>query len=209
VDITKFVEIEDSTTGVSSSLAAGPWVLDGRQLVADARDMTLLMAEAALALHGSRDIKLQVLSPVPLDFEAQRGWKLSRGPFDAWWSGVRKAADTLASLCPNVKLVAIEETNPFAECTRTLHVSWSKDVDASGILCVPCDPFALMGSSALEKEWLQREGIPLSALAGQLMMGMMTNTIPTRVSTLVPTQRHAVWNPKTRLALLNPKPENK
>ena len=193
-----------------SSLTAGPWVLDGRQMVADARDMTLLMAEAALALRGaSANITLQILSPVPVDFEAQRGWKLARGPFDAWWSGVRKAADTLASSCPTVKVVAVDDTNPCAECTRALHVSWSKEVDETHIVCVPCDPFALFGSSTVEQKWLQKEGVQTSTLAGHLMMGMMTNTIPIRVSTLVPSQRHAVWNPKVRLALLNPKPENK
>jgi hypothetical protein len=194
----------------ASSLSAGPWILDGRQLVADARDMTLLMAEAALALHGtSSPVTLQILSPVPIDFEAQRGWKLSRGPFDAWWSGVRKAADTLATLCPTVKLVAVDDTNPYAECTRPVQVTWSKEADEIGIVCVPCDPFAILGSSPCEQRWLKREGVSLTTLAGHLMMGIMTNTVSLRVSTIVPSQRHAVWNPKVRLALLNPKPENK
>ena len=194
----------------ASSLTAGPWILDGRMLVADARDMTLLMAEAALALRGAdTPVTLQILSPVPMDFESQRGWKLARGPFDAWWSGVRKAADTLATLCPTVKIVAVDDTNPFAECTRTLHVTWSKTVDESQVVCVPCDPFAFFGGSQTEQQRLALEGLPAPALAGQLMMGLMTGAVPVRVSTLVPSQRHVVWNPKTRLSVLNPKPENK
>ena len=194
----------------TTSLTAGPWVLDGRQMVADARDMTLMLAEAALAMHGpSSNVTLQILSPVPAQFEAQRGWKMNRGPFDAWWSGVRKAADTLAAVCPSLQLVAVSDTNPFADCTRPLHISWRAKADALGIVCTPCDPFALPGTSEAEQSALQTLGLSKSTLYPQLMMGIIANMIPVRVSTLVPSQRHMLWNPKARLAIFNPKPENK
>lgn len=194
----------------TSSLVAGPWVLDGRQMVADARDIALLLAEAALAVHGpSTAVTLQIMSPVPVQFEAQRGWKMNRGPFDAWWSGVRKAADTLAAVCPSLQVVAVCETNPFAECTRPLHISWKPKPDESGIVCVPCDPFGLPGTSDAEQAALGRVGVSFASLVPQLMMGLVANIVPVRVSTLVPSQRHMLWNPKARLSILNPKPENK
>ena len=194
----------------TSSLTAGPWVLDGRQMVADARDMTLLLAEAALAVKGpSNPVTLQIVSPVATQFEAQRGWKMNRGPFDAWWSGVRKAADTLANVSPSVKIVAIADTNPFAECARAVHISWKAEVDDLGIVCVPSDPFSLPGASHLEQTVLRSVGMSFSTLGAHLMMGLVANIIPIRVSTLVPSQRNILWNPKARLAILNPKPENK
>lgn len=191
-------------------MEAGPWVLDGRQLVADARDITVMLVEAAQILQGTTDpLTLCIHSPVPISFQSQRGWDLKRGPYDAWWSGVRKAAETLANECPHVTLVAVAETNPFAELTRASHVQWSTTNLAGAVVCEPCDPFTILGGGAEDAATLTAHGMSPTFVLANLMMGLLGNFVPVRSSIMVPRLRHPLWVPRDRLSLLNPKGENK
>lgn len=191
-------------------MQAGPWVLDGRQLVADARDMTVMLVEAAQLLRGTVEpIVVCIHSPIPDSFQSQRGWDLKRGPYDAWWSGVRKAAETLANECPHVKLVAVAETNPFAGYTRTSHVEWKTCNVEGAVVCEPCDPFSILGGGPEDAGTLTAHGMTPALVLAHLMMGLLSNLVTVRTSIMVPRLRHPLWVPRDRLTLLNPKGENK
>lgn len=192
----------------STSFKAGPWVLDGRQMVADAKDMGLMLAETVLyQLSSQTDISIYIQSPFTTEFISQRQWNLGRGPFDAFWSGIRKAADALQSTYPFIKFVAVCETNPFLELTKTCFVSWKKpeEVDLnSDFYAVPSDPFGIIGLGAEEESIVSKQKIP-----NNFLLQMLLPTTKIATSTFVKTYRTPLWNPQARLPLLQTRQQNK
>jgi hypothetical protein len=192
----------------STSFKAGPWVLDGRQMVADAKDMGLMLAETSLYRNASgEDIVIYIHSPFPTEFISQRQWNLGKGPFDAFWSGIRKASDVLHPKYPQVKFIAVSDVNPYGELTKACFVDWKKpdEVDyEKGFFAVPGDPFGVVGSSV--DETLIMEKCKISA---NFLLQLFLPTTKTTYSQFVQTYRTSLWNPSTRLALLQTRQQNK
>ena len=114
--------------------AACPWHVDGRKLVADAKDRVLQMVEAAKARGHKR---LLVYEGVPHTLTLNRGWKLQSMPWLAFYAGVRKAAEVT-----DMEIVAVSEHNPYegiASC-----VPWITKVEPQqgDVSCHPCDVFS-------------------------------------------------------------------
>jgi hypothetical protein len=199
---------EASITHPSTSFKAGPWILDGRQMVADAKDIGLMLAETVLyQIPNGKETLIYVQSPFTTEFTSQRQWNLGKGPFDAFWSGIRKAADVLQVHYPNLKFVAVYETNPFQELTKTCFVDWKKpeEIDLmDNFYAVPCDSFGIVGQSGDEEKIVAKQNIPPNFL-----LQMFSPTTKLAYSNFVKTFRTPLWNPQTRLSLLQTRQQNK
>lgn len=190
-----------------TSFRAGPWVLDGRQMVADAKDIGIMLAESVL--YKTKDpVTIAIYSPFSTEFEAQRGWNLGRGPFDAFWSGIRKAADQIHLLYPFIQFLAVSDINPYVEITKVCHVQWKKknevEIVPNLFQAIPGDAFGLTGFSELEEEILLENKIPKEFLFNVLIFGAQIQN-----SYLVQKFRNDVWNPRARLGLLHSRQQNK
>jgi hypothetical protein len=168
----------------AKDIIVGPWTLDGRKLVADAKDCALMIAEAAKAT-GLKTV--QIINPYSTNFVTQRGWNVGAGVFFCFWSGVRKASE-----CTDVKFVAVCETNPypFFECA----VEWAPFKEDIAVAC-PCDPFACIGSTDEEVHFLKDVNI-FDSISKVITRGNV------RKATLCIRHRNQFWNPKDILQLL-------
>lgn len=187
----------------STSIKAGPWVIDGRQLVADAKDRVLQVAEAIAGRWGTDAVAhLYVMEPFARDYETKRGWKIGEGIWSAWWSGVRKAREALSAAFPSLVLHAItpsSEETPFAWQPEAARMSWARSLpeelnDAQpSIVMVGCDPFASLGSSDVEKAALAFANIPQTLTAWVAASPVYQSTWPAA-------HRHPLWKPDDGLA---------
>jgi len=166
----------------SKDIFVGPWILDGRKLVADAKDMALMLAEAVKHAGGN---KVQIINPFPKDFQTQRGWNVGAGIFFCFWSGVRKAAE-----CSDIKFYAVSEANPFPffDCP----VEWGPLLDDVPVAC-PSDAFACMGTSKDEERFFNIDVF-------QNISKMSIEHV--KRATLCVKHRNPFWNPKDILHLL-------
>lgn len=171
----------------------GPWVIDGRLVVADAKDMVVMMAEAAA---GKGVKKLAIRNPYGTDMSTGRGWSLGRSLHDAFWSGVRKAADALIG--KGMEIVAVAEKNPFSVDT---FAKFSESVPWDAAECVGFEAFALAEASLAEV--LPRHGISSTP---PLLTCFIAAGNSAR-SQWQPELRTKLWDPEQRLQILPP--ENK
>lgn len=167
----------------SKDLIVGPWTLDGRKLVADAKDMALMIAEA---VRQSGNASIQIMNPYSTNFSTQRGWQVGRGLFYCFWSGVRKAAECV----PDVTFIAISESNPypFYECA----VKWRPLEE--GLVAVPSDPFACLGSTMEEAPFFT------PSVYKSISKFILQNRVSR--SHLCPQYRNQYWDPNDVLHLL-------
>jgi len=165
-------------------ITVGPWTLDGRKLVADAKDCALMIAEAAKKA-GRKCV--QIINPYATSFATQRGWIVGAGVFFCFWSGVRKASE-----CTDMKLIAVSETNPypFFDCA----VEWTTYNENEMVAC-PCDPFACIGSTDEEIKYLGNVKI-FESISKIIASGNISR------ATLCVANRNQFWNPKEILQLL-------
>jgi len=192
----------------STSIEAGPWSLDGRQLVADIRDRMLQAAEA-VTLLWSEPIKRQARVRIHIweicsrEYVNNRNWNMKDKIWQAFWSGVRKAREVLASICPYIDLVAVtpsSDTTPFLWQDEEKRMPWCQDVDPTllnteeiNVFLTPCDPFAALGSTTAEHRILAKFGLGPNNI-------YFTNFFSFHRSTWPETYRHKLWNPKDSLS---------
>ena len=191
-----------------TAMRAGPWIVDGRLIVADMKDRVLQAIEAAATAWPRATLALHVVETVPHAWRAARGWDFGAWLWTAFWSGVRKARDALPSdLAARVRISAVTPStaaSPFAwqdPAARILnHVSLDASVAASeaevNIAMIGCDPFAMLGSTPLEAETF-RAWIGLRPDAASAMATMGARVF---VSRLPAARRHPLWTPAGRLS---------
>ena len=173
------IQFFQTKIGNEKDIFLGPWILDGRKLVADAKDIGLLIAEAAIKSGGNR---VQILNPFPFDFKTQRGWGVGKNLFYCFWTGIRKAAE-----CVDIQFVAISDVNPYCfECK----VEW-KTSPSDELIAVPCDPFAFLGSTEIEKPFLQNINL--------LQSFFYLQSKSVYKASLCATHRNPFWNPRQLL----------
>lgn len=192
-----------TTVSKPGCLQVGPWSIDGRQLVADAKDIGVMLAEAASRLHPDTDVKLGIVSPFGTEVVGHRGWSFGRTLFDAFWSGIRKASEVLSMKLPHVQFHAIADVNPFAEFKRQTFVVWTPAASVTDdmLVAVPGDAFSVLGNTDEEAAWIQKRCVDTPS--AKLMLGLLTQTVPVHTSVLASQLRTNLWNPKARLQLLN------
>lgn len=167
----------------SKDLAVGPWILDGRKLVADAKDTALMIAEA---MRREGKTSIQIINPYSINFVTQRGWNVGKGLFYCFWSGIRKAAECV----PDISFIAVSDANPypFYECA----VQWKPL--GEGLVACPSDPFACMGSTEAESPFFNDD---VSANISKFIL----HSDVSRAS-LCLVHRNQFWNPSDVLNLL-------
>lgn len=196
----------ESSIHAPTCIRAGPWVLDGRQLVADAKDTAIMLIEAVVRMGGNRTLLIQ--SGWPSEFFGLRGWSFGSGPRSAWWSGVRKAVDVAGDLLRtyNIRVCALETDgkNPYEGLTSaSTTIEFQSSVteeqfsDPSVIVAVPCDPFAIVGSTLLESHMNVKPVFASAACMSVLYRGAVLQT------SYAPWFRNKQWNPRARLNLLD------
>jgi len=191
----------------STSIEAGPWSLDGRQLVADAKDRMLQAAEAVNifwpeAGAQNKKIKIWVWEICSSKFINNRNWNMKDKIWQAFWSGVRKARETLATICTHVDFVAVtpsSDKTPFEWQDAEKRMAWCQDMELSmldpeciNVFLSPCDPFASLGSSPSEHIILSKFGFSSHEIVFPQFFQYHKSTWPE-------TYRHKLWNPKDRL----------
>lgn len=194
----------------STSVEAGPWSLDGRQMVADVKDRMLQAAEAANILYPHQKINIYVREMVPKQFTNNRNWNMKDKVWQAFWSGVRKAQEVVKTISPNIQFIAVtpsSDTTPFEWQDEEKRMPWSKDftninLNEINIYLIPCDPFAVIGSTQIENEVLTAFGI------NRMKDIYYPNFFNSIQSTWPSLYRHKLWNPKdglSRIMYANPK----
>ena len=148
-DLHYFGKWKPASFDPTSSILAGPWRIDGRELVADAKDRMMQCVEAALWIQALRKcrITIKVADAVPNDLVLSRGWPMGKGAWSAWWAGVRKAAEVVEAFGMNIQFVACSAINPYDGMIRhnpvqyKLLESFSLNEDEFTLRCAPMDPF--------------------------------------------------------------------
>jgi hypothetical protein len=160
-----------------------PWNIDGRKLVADAKDRVLQMVEAAKAKGLKR---LLVYEGVPHTLTLKRGWHLGSMPWLAFYAGVRKAAEVA-----DMDIVAVCENNPYEGITSP--VSWAKDVEPrdGDVACFPCDTFSAFNYDPLLVSVLKDLLVDAPSISTLFAWMPMVS----HASTLHLQHRNAHWNP--------------
>ena len=118
--------------------SACPWDIDGRKLVADAKDRVLQMVEAA-KFRGMK--RLFVYEGAPHTLTLKRGWKLGSMAWLAFFAGVRKASEVAG-----MDIVAVTETNPYEGLSTAIEWCQPRDVILGDrdLACHPCDVFSYL-----------------------------------------------------------------
>lgn len=188
-DIPYFGEWNKDPQEYTSCIVGGPWTLDGRKMVADAKDRALQMVEAAIAKFPDQKLVLKLKSGIPMEYITHRGWNFGKGPWYAFWSGIRKAQE-----CVQVQFVAWDDEDPyedyrkFSACT----IPWQKDFpDHLAIDIIPQDPFAILGSTQMEKQAFKERNI-------QDILPYLGNA-KKQSSEFHKQFRHPLWNPDQKL----------
>ena len=161
-----------------------PWDIDGRKLVADAKDRVLQMVEA-VKVRGLK--RLLIYDGIPHTLTLARGWTLGSVPWLAFWAGIRKAAEVAG-----VKIVAVTEHNPYENIVSP--VAWTNEIAEKlegDVVCYPCDAF----SSFLYDTKLG--GILMDLFVDAPPVEHLFSWIPmsTHTSTLHAEHRNIHWNP--------------
>ena len=169
--------------GEWKSSRACPWVIDGRKLVADAKDRVLQMVEAAKARGLKR---LLIYDGIPHTLTLTRGWELGSVPWLAFWAGVRKAAEVAG-----MEIVAVTDHNPYEDIASP--VAWTKEVDIEDgdVACHPCDVFSSFVYDTKVGTILMRlfaDAPPIEYLFSWIPVFPYTSTLHTK-------HRNAHWNP--------------
>ena len=201
-DLPYFGEWKPTVFDRTTAVAAGPWMLDGKALVADAKDRTLQMVEACIK-HEVHELRL--LSGFPIDYTNNRGWTMGRGPWMAWWSGVRKAAEVVARLHPSFVISACVDTNPYdgmAKVPPNIRIRCVEDAkfdrSQSCAFSYAIDPFAsLLWNPSLQYVLSQMQ-LPIHPN----YVSSLLNTTTLYPSTFPATHRHVAWNPHAKLRVL-------
>ena len=164
----------------------GPWDVDGRQLVADAKDRVLQMIEAAeyTKTHSGKAVRLVIHNDAS-NITLQRGWSMGNRPWLAFFSGVRKACEARP-----FPILVVSPTNPYDGMTRANPVAWfteAPEFDGISIHCYPIDPFAMYSSEVYKRM--------------QDALGDASINCQTFQSTLPVQFRSPMWNPMTKLGV--------
>jgi hypothetical protein len=181
---------------------AGPWSLDGRQMVADVKDRMLQSAEAAKLLFKNNKINIYVREMVPKEFSNNRNWNMKDKVWQAFWSGVRKAQEIVKTISPNIQFIAItpsSDTTPYEWQEEEKRMKWYKNIpfplqmqDEINMFLTPCDPFAALGSTYIENEILAKFGLGSRDMYYPQFFQAYQSTWPSMY-------RHKLWNPKDGL----------
>ena len=180
----------------SYTFRAGHWILDGRQLVADAKDRIVQMIEACM--HSvTLPTKVHILPPVTKQYTTLKGWDMGNHVWNAFWSGVRKGADvahrygiTLVAVCANDPY---EQFRLHSDC-RVEHVA-ELPSDAA-VTAISQDPFSFLFAPS-ELEILYANSISLESYF------VMLTQATCKQSSLVTEERNPLWKPNEKLDLLH------
>ena len=167
----------------------GPWDVDGRELVADAKDRTLQMIEAGLftKFHTGKNVRLAIYND-DMDVKLHRGWTMGNKAWLAFFSGVRKACESQA-----FPVYAVSSKNPYEGMTRTNPVVWTDSLpefDGITIHCYGNDPFAMVSQENMARVHT---------------LGSTCAPPQTMKSVLPAMFRSPLWNPMTKLGVFHEK----
>lgn len=156
--------------------SACPWDIDGRKLVADAKDRVLQMVEAA-KFRGMK--RLLVYEGAPHTLTLKRGWKLGSIAWLAFFAGVRKASEVAV-----MDIVAIADTNPYEGVTTSMTWKQSHVMEDGDVACHPCDVFSYLPYNP-----------KVSTLLNETAHDMYSYPMASFTSTLPQKHRNVYWNP--------------
>lgn len=201
-DLPYFGEWKPKVFDKTTAVEAGPWILDGKMLVADMKDRVLQMVEVCMA-HGIEE--LCIVGPFRPSYSNQRGWNMQKGPFMAFWSGVRKAAEILDTRSYKLRIVAQVYDNPYEGLTHALPncLMWQREASDSASIrayAYPIDGFSSMCWNSFLLAEIAKMYAPLKDKPALFMESLQSSNV--RVSQLQAKHRHPVWNPIAKLRSL-------